>query len=183
MENRHLARRQADRRLPILAQRLGHRRRNINVARNRRIARGDDLIGRVALADHPARAEFQRVIDFAIVAFAGQDNHRHVARPDDFGEDIHPAHVGQVEVEDDDIDRLGLNEGADRRAAVEPPHHHEPLVPREEQPQPALRDRMVVHDQDPVMHGPPSRIDAPASDAPLRRRPATRIYLGSARGP
>src|SRR3546814_15980942 len=74
-----LPRRQRHRRLAIFAERLGHLRRDINLARERRVAGGEDRLGRVRLADHSARAELEGIVDLGMPGLAARDDDRRSA--------------------------------------------------------------------------------------------------------
>ena len=75
---------------------------------------------------------------------------------------IDPAHVGQVEVEDDQIDGLRLDIGIDGRAAIEGANDIVPIKRREQVEQSALGDPVIVNDQDIVLRhhaASPRRLD------------------------
>ncbi len=76
-------------------------------------------LAREGCRHHPARAQFERIADFAKFALAGEDNHRHVARADDFGQHINAANARHVEIEQHDINRLMLDKIARQIAAIE----------------------------------------------------------------
>ncbi|WP_171003936.1 hypothetical protein [Sphingopyxis sp. L1A2A] len=61
------------------------------------------------------------------------------------------SHVGQVEIEDDEIDWLRHDKGIHGLAAIERADNRVALQRREQVAQPALRDPVIVHDQNIVL--------------------------------